>query len=251
MVLSKLQIVKLTEGYIGVSGGYLGDFSYRTHKEFYSLYCDLNDIYIDDTDGKTTRQRFIAILQSRSPADQARILRGVIEKFGDNDSTDARRLALRNEITGWANELEGAPAVTVQQPKSTRDVVRRVLADADSLIRTNGPTSAVDRVHTSLHGHLRALCDAAAILLPADPSLTVLMKALRENHPDLQADGPYADRLTKILYAMSNVLQQLNEIRNNASLAHPNDEFLVDADARLAINAGRTVFAYVDEKAGA
>ena len=40
--LSKREIMIVVNRYIGVEGGYLGDFSYRTHAEFYPLYCELD-----------------------------------------------------------------------------------------------------------------------------------------------------------------------------------------------------------------
>jgi hypothetical protein len=73
MSLTPQKVMKVVNRYIGVSGGYLGDFSYRTHAEFYPEYCDL-DIDANTYSG-TTRERFIEILSSRSPRDQAKILR--------------------------------------------------------------------------------------------------------------------------------------------------------------------------------
>lgn len=241
--------MRLVNRYIGVSGGYLGDFSYRTHSEFYPEYCGLYDIETEAFAG-TTRERFIEILLSRTPHDQAKILRGVIAKFGDEDRSSAERMALRSEIETWALEVERGPSVPTPSPISTREVVLRALVDADTLLKTNGPLSAVDRIHTALHGHLLSLCDAEGIALPGDPSITVALKALRENHPRMRASGVRSSDVTQVLYAMSNVLDKLNTIRNNASLAHPNQTLLNDAEARLAINAGKTVFAYVDEKVG-
>lgn len=247
MRLGKQEALRVTNRYIGVSGGYLGDFTYRSHTDFYPEYCGIYDIYPDEIEG-TTRERFIQILTVQSPDRQARILRGVIERFGGDE--DASRLAMRKQMEGWIDELSGMPSVTVDTPASTREIVRLALSNADALIRSNGPSSAVDRVHTALHGHLRAICDAAGIPTAEDASITVLMKALRESHPKLRASGPYADGLTKVVYSMSTVLHQLNEIRNNATPAHPNDEILDRAEARLAINAAMTIFAYVDEKSG-
>ena len=42
MSLTPQEVMKVVNRYIGVSGGYLGDFSYRTHAEFYPAYCDLD-----------------------------------------------------------------------------------------------------------------------------------------------------------------------------------------------------------------
>lgn len=249
MALTRQHVMRLVNRYIGVSGGYLGDFSYRTHSEFYPEFCGVYDVEPDAFDG-TTRERFIAILLSRTPHDQAKILRGVMAKFGNNDTSSPERIALRAELERWTLELEQGPSVSTPTPASTRDVVVRALADADTLLRANGPLSAVDRIHTALHGHLLSICETAQIALPPDPSITVAMKQLREHHPNLAAAGARAADVTQVLYAMSNVLDKLNSIRNNASLAHPNETLLGDAEARLAINAGKTVFAFVDEKVG-
>ena len=77
--LTNAEIMKVVNRYIGVSGGYLGDFSYRTHAEFYPEYCEL-DIDPYQYEG-TTRERFIAVLKGSPPNVQAQILRGVIERF--------------------------------------------------------------------------------------------------------------------------------------------------------------------------
>lgn len=53
-----------------------------------------------------------------------------------------------------------------------------------------------------------------------------------------------------MLGAMATVLDSLNPIRNNASVAHPNEELLDEPEAHLAINAARTVFAFLDAKVG-
>lgn len=59
------EVIRLVNRYIGVSGGYLGDFSYRTLADFYPEYCglDLNP-FVVLPDG-TTRERYIAVLKSR------------------------------------------------------------------------------------------------------------------------------------------------------------------------------------------
>jgi hypothetical protein len=42
-------------------------------------------------------------------------------------------------------------------------VVRRAIDDVQALLDAGEPTYAVDRVHTSLHGHPQYLCDGAGI----------------------------------------------------------------------------------------
>jgi Abortive infection C-terminus len=246
MSLTRQEVVKVVNRYIGVSSGYLGDFSYRTHAEFYTEYCDL-DIDPSTYEG-ATRERFIEILSTRSPLDQAKILRGVIDRFGDDADNNPNRSQLRPEMEVWIARLEGAPAVDLDTPKQTRHVVVRALADADELIRTNGATSAVDRIHTALHGHVLALCESTGIEVDHETTTNRALKLLRQNHPALAASGPRAGDITRILGAMATVLDSLNPIRNNASVAHPNAQLLDEPEAHLAINAARTVFAFLDAK---
>lgn len=248
MGLSRQEVMKVVNRYIGVSGGYLGDFTYSTHADFYPEYCDL-DIDPYTLEG-TTRERFIEILSTQSPHGQAKILRGVLERF-DVDAEHPNRLQLRQELEGWIARLEGAPAVGIDTPKQTRDVVVRALADAEELIRTNGATSAVDRIHTALHGHVLALCEAAGLTVDRETTTNRALKLLRQSHPALAVSGPRAEDITRILGAMATVLDSLNPIRNNASVAHPNAELLDDPEAHLTINAARTVFAFLDAKLGA
>lgn len=245
MPFSEQEIRQVVSRYIGVQDGYLGDFSYRTHTEFYPEYCGIYDIFPDELDG-TTRQRFIAILTAQPPDRQARILRGVLERFPP--ATDVRQ-QFKPTLEGWIRQLEGAPVVDSPLPvASMSSVVRQALVDAENLIRTSGPASAVDRVHTALHGHVNALCAEASIKLPDRPTLQVAVKRLRENHPGLSPTGQRAEEVSRVLYSMAATLDALTTLRNNASAAHPNNSLLGDHEAVLAINAARTIFAYIDSK---
>lgn len=240
--------MQVVSRYIGVEGGYLGDFSYRTHAEFYPEYCDVDDIFPDDLPG-TTRERFIQILSSQPADRQARILGGVLERF-PVDGRPGARSKFKPQIEAWIGELRGEPAVLSPKVEaaSTSEVVRRALSDAESLLRTGGPVSAVDRIHTALHGHLKALCGAEAIVLPDGATLQKAMKELRTHHPKLKPTGARAGEVSQVLYSMAATLDALNTLRNNASAAHPNDDLLGDPEAFLALNAGRTIFTYVVQK---
>ena len=249
MALTNQQVMTVVNRYIGVEGGYLGDFTYRSHTEFYPEYCGIDDVFPETYSG-TTRQRFIEIVSTRKPHDQAKILRGVIDRFGDDDAQSDSRTRLRQQILQWAAELEGATVITMASPTETRAVVIRALGDADNLLRTSGATSAIDRIHTALHGHLLALCESSKIEIEEGANSTRALKLLRQHHPALQVTGPRAQDITRVLNSLANVLDTLNPIRNNASVAHSNLELLDDPEALLAINAGRTIFAFLDSKMG-
>ena len=101
--LTNSEIYRLVYDYIGVDGGYLGGFTYRTHAEFYPYYCDL-DIDPYQYEG-TTRERFMQILSEASPSDQAKILKGVFKKYPLSGSLDSRQDTY-NEFLGILSELD-------------------------------------------------------------------------------------------------------------------------------------------------
>jgi len=248
--LTKGRVLRVVNDYIGVHGGYLGDFTYRTHQEFYPVYCDLEHIDPYKVEG-TTRESFIEILVSQNPHDQAKILRGLLERFpaGATEAPERRRRTA-DLMQEWINELEAAPAVAGQTPRATRDVVIRAIADAERLVGSTGATSGVDRVHTALHGHLLALCDANGIATPSDAGLTTVFKALRAGHPALQEQGPRHQDIRKVLNSSAAILDALDPVRNRASVAHPNEELLAEPEAMLVVNVGRTLLNYLDAKLG-
>jgi hypothetical protein len=244
--LSKSEIAKVVNRYVGVDSGYLGDFSYRTHADFYPEYCDLDiDPYLYEG---TTRQRFIEIISSQEPYDQAKILRGVLERFPVGEGPATRTQDLREQIVHIAQRLEGASPVTNPTPQISSELVSRALADAETLIQSNGATSGVDRIHTALHGYFHAACDNENIPFPQDANLTKLFKLMRQHHPKLQDLGPRAQDIEQVLRATSAILDALNPVRNKASVAHPNSDLLGQNEAMLIINATRTMLHYFDSK---
>jgi hypothetical protein len=241
-------VTRLVNRYIGVQGGYLGDFSYRTHADFYPEYCDL-DINPYDFEG-TTRERFIEILSSRSPADQATILRGVLERFpvGQRDAPTTRSEEYRNELLRTIAHLESAPPVRGTVVQITTVTVRQALDDAEVLLRSHGPVSALDRTHTALHGYLKYVAATAGIPFRPDASTTGLLKLLRSSHPKFAALGPRSQDIEKVLNSCGAILDALLPLRNQASLAHPNEDLLSEAEAMLVLNVARSLLTYLDSR---
>jgi hypothetical protein len=199
----------------------------------------------------TTRESFIQILGSQSPHDQAKILRGLFERFPvDADDAPERRPRTAALMQQWIKDLESAPTVAGLTPKATREVVVRAIADAERLIGTTGATSGVDRVHTALHGHLLALCESNGIETAPDAGLTAVFKTLRAGHPKLQEQGPRYQDIRKVLNSSAAIFDALDPVRNRASVAHPNEDLLAEPEAMLVINVGRTLLNYLDAKLG-
>src|SRR5688572_25454515 len=121
--LTNPEIMKIVNRYIGVAGGYLGDFSYRTHTDFYPEYCNL-DINLSQFEG-TTRERFIEILKNSPPEAQVKIVRGVLERFplAAENKPATRTQELFDELIEIARRLEGASPIAIPDPKTTSVIV--------------------------------------------------------------------------------------------------------------------------------
>jgi hypothetical protein len=243
---SRVEIVKLVNRYVGVEGGYLVSFGYRTLEEFYPEYCGF------EADPSlltgTTRERFINVLETQSPRGQAAVLRGLIARCppGQAGAPTARTEQHRDELLRRADQLEGTAGVA--DPVFTTATVRMALDDADILVTTRGPTNAVDRVHTALHGWLRAAAAASGVATAAEASMPAILKAMRSDTGPLADLGLRGDDVAKVLNASASILDALLPLRNRASLAHPNDELLDAAEARLIINVARSLLLYFDTK---
>lgn len=166
----------------------------------------------------------------------AKVLADAFEELG----TPIRFIAFEPDTDSTPSVVQ-APAL-----KPTAAATSRALNDAERLLQTNGPVSAVDRVHTALHGYLREVCSEAEIDVEGADGTTALWKRLRAGHPGLGKTGPQAEHVNRIVGGIATILDALNPVRNQASLAHANDELLGEAEAMLVVNAARTLLHYFD-----
>ena len=128
--LSESEIKKIVNRYIGVFEGYLGDFTHRTHASFYPEYCGLEidpDDYQRPQDEQRTpiRKRFIAILESSSPQTQAKIVRGVLQRFALDAAVEkapTRTKELYEELVALAQRLEDSPEDLAVELDATTDI---------------------------------------------------------------------------------------------------------------------------------
>lgn len=163
------------------------------------------------------------------------------------------RDAIRTDAPQLYAAVCGTPHVPLVATPSQNasEIVRIALEDALTLIGSpSGPASAVDRLHTALHGYFRDVCDREGIPWDRKESVNVLFKRLREHHPGFQKPGPHADDVKNILNNMGSTLDTLGKLRNHASLVHANEQLLDRADATLVVNAVHTIFNYIAAKVG-
>jgi hypothetical protein len=246
--MSRLEINKLMERYIGSSGGYLGDFG--SHLELLRFYVDCGlDIIPTDYPG-TNKDRFRAILESAEPADQAKIIHGVLKRHPAGSSAN-RTQALHDEFHRLAQRLETGPGVANPIPVYTSEFVKRTLIEVEEAVKTRRETGGVDRIHSAMHGYMQSVCRAARITFSDGARVDELFSLIRGRHPAFGRTVPRATETTAICRAMAQVLVVLNPIRNDGSMAHPTEELIEPIEAMLVINAARTILHYVDAKMAA
>jgi hypothetical protein len=156
------------------------------------------------------------------------------------------------EVLKKNNLMAGQPAqVRAPELRVTSEAVKRAIDDAEHLIESGrGATSALDRVHTMLHGYLIQLCVEAELLDRTDehPSLTAIFKRLREKHPKFKYNGPRISEVGSALKASSSIIEAINTLRNNASVAHPNEEVVPEPEAMYLINLAKSLLHYIEMK---
>lgn len=195
-------------------------FSYASHNRFWLEVCDIS-VNTYNFPG-TTREHFEKTLFEANAENQAAALRAVLEEYPPNDEPDPdrpkfRSAKLHREILGWISRLEIGQVAVEVEVQSSSEVVHRKLDDAANLLRSSGPQSAVDRVHTALHGYLHSLCQEIDVQLDGRPSMNKLFKALRASHPAFADVGTRGENVNRMLGSFATILDALNPIRNNAS----------------------------------
>lgn len=174
------------------------------------------------------------------------------------DPRNLRRLVEYDPISRWLREhdrsaLEGLQAdaygMTVPEIIPTgSEAAMQALADAQALLESRGPASAVDRVHTGLHGFLRSACEAEGISFDIDATPNQLLKLLLDQHVSLQDLGPRGEEVRRMVRTSASIVDAMGTLRNRASLAHPNEELLDYEEALFVINLARSLLRFLDGK---
>lgn len=257
-MLTSIEIMMIVNDYIGVEGGNLSGFSFKSLEEFYPHYCSL-EIDTNEYTG-TKKERFINILRQSGQEQQSKILQGLIHylplqaprqnPFFEEEPLpiDPKKNEAYNKIEKLIVRLNSSGSVIQENLTITNETVKRAIEDAKVLIKENGGTSGVDRVHTALQGYLRQVCKDAGISYKKDDVLTQLIGNLRANHPSLQDLGPRSKDIESILNSFRDIFDKLNPIRNRTTLAHPNETLLAEDEALFVIDSAHTILNYLNRK---
>lgn len=138
--------------------------------------------------------------------------------------------------------------VPMPEPVYTSKTVELALSDSETLLKHSSAVSALDRVHTALHGFFRVVCQESNISTEKDSTLTALFSLIRKNHPAFTEKDKYGEQVTVVLRASASILESLNTIRNRGSVAHPNEVLIGEVESQLFINIARSILHYMDSK---
>lgn len=251
MTMTPGEINKFIMKYIGVEGGNLNIFTHSTLNDFYSEYCELDiDVQKFRQEYESKAKIFKAILIESKPLDQAKIIRGTINKVSSEQSVEysENRQKYEDEFIKIAEMLENSTVINSAELKISKKSVLEALKDAEVLLQQRGPTSAVDRVHTALHGYLKELCQDRNLDIGEDPSLPKLFKIIRSEFPEFKGEDKNHTEILDILNSMSQGIDKLNKIRNEGTRAHPQDGLIGEPEAWLCINFGFSILNYLSLK---
>jgi len=155
----------------------------------------------------------------------------------------------RNDESALENLQADAYGLTVPEIIPTgSEAAMSALVDAQALLDSRGPASAVDRVHTGLHGFLRGACESNGISFNVGATPNQLLKLLLDQHDALQDLGPHGDEIRRMVRTTASIVDAMGTLRNRASLAHPSEELLDQEEALFVINLARSLIRFLNSK---
>ncbi len=210
------------EQLLGMSSGYVLDFSNRTFDDFFVDTISLNiwdEKYNSGSGSKANRMR---AFWSKEPNHLVgRLVTGLLEYM--TEPTEPSRITLYQECQQIAQRLSAsAPvpelsAIDLVAAGREFDVLARSVREA---IENNEPESGLDRLHTFTVKFVRSLCEKHGIVVTREKALHSLFG---EYVKCLMAKGAIQSKMAeKILKTSISVLDSFNEVRNDQSLAHDN-----------------------------
>lgn len=124
--------------------------------------------------------------------------------------------------------------------------VRKAVEDAVVFIREGLFDSAVERVHAAFHGYLRTLLDEHGVGYQPTDNLTSLYNKLHTCYETIIQPADVAARVKVILRSAGGMVQSVNELRNNNTIAHPNSQLIEKREAELVIRILNAVIDYIE-----
>lgn len=123
----------------------------------------------------------------------------------------------------------------------------KAISDAELFFREDKYDSAVDRIHTVLHGYLRNLLDKHGQVYTEGESIAALYSKLHSYYGINIQPPEVAVRIKEILRSGSGMITKINELRNNNTVAHANEQLIQKREAQLVIRLINALVYYIDD----
>jgi Abortive infection C-terminus len=211
------------ERLLGMSSGYVLDFSNRTFEEFFTDTVTRNIYdakYAYSSGSKANRLRAFWQVEGNRIVGT---LMGAMLDYGTSEGAfkdqgplleECRKIVTRLQRDTTVPELDALTAITEEKDF---EAVARAVREA---IEKNEPETSLDRLHTFVMKYVRTLCTQRGITIARDKPLHSLfgeyIKALRD------AGLIESEMTSRILKNSISLLEAFNDVRNNRSLAHDN-----------------------------
>lgn len=130
---------------------------------------------------------------------------------------------------------------------SLTEVVAKAISDAELFMSQGKYDSALDRIHTAVHGYLRKILDNKQVTYEESDTLSQLYTKLHIKISDSMGASPIADLIKTTLRSASGIIPSMNDLRNRHSLSHPNEMLLQKREAELVISIVKNITDYINE----
>jgi len=222
------------ERVLGMSSGYVLNFSNRTFSEFFLDSVGINiydDKYNYGSGSKANRMR--AFWDKESNYFVGKVLELIFEEweeFKDNSSPpavpeDCLKIVKRLKESAPVQDIED---IVVNFDDSSFEALARSVREC---IDKNEPETGLDRLHTYLVKYFRALCTKRGIEANREKPLHSIFG---EYIKSIKNEGLIESDMTeRILKSSISVMEAFNRVRNDKSLAH--DNLLLNYDKSLLI----------------
>jgi len=208
---------------LGMSSGYVLDFSNRTFSEFFldGFWVNIYDTKYDYGSGsKANRMRAFWEREGNYLVGKAL---GLLFKEWDEFKTPNSPLNPPKEcldIIYRLNTSADVPDVAVLIPNVANGTFEMLAKSVRESIERNEPEMGLDRLHTFLIKYFRVLCSNKGIDISSDKPLHSLAG---EYFKALKGEGAIESEITeRILKSSISIMEALNRVWNNQSFAHDN-----------------------------
>lgn len=222
------------ERLLGMSSGYVLNFSNKTFEEFFfdSVGISIYDSKYDYGSGsKANRMR--AFWNREGNHLVGKVLGSLIDGWEEYRSHDSPETPSEDvvQIIQRLQQSADVPLISVSNLDSDDPTFEVLARSVQQCIDRNEPRTGLDRLHTFLVKYLRNLCNKRGIDTPPTKPLHSLMG---EYIKTLKAENAIDSAMTeRILKSGISVLESFNDVRNDQSLAHDNQ--ILNHDESLLI----------------